>query len=895
MSMGSRMRSFVWALLQHRRLEDDMAAEMRHHLELRAAALRSEGLTRTEAMRRARLEFGDPLRWREQGREARGLGWIQGLGTDVRVALRSFRRSPGFAAASILTLAIGIGGTTAIFSLVNDVLLRPLPYPDPDRLVRIWESHPSDGRTHAPASPGTFVDWRARSSRFDALGLFDTENYVVSTPAGSLQAQYSLVTPDLFDVLGVSPQMGRTIGDPSAREILISHAFWMRAFGGERNVLGRTVRVEARSTETIVGVMPPGFGFPSATDIWTLEDVSRVGLTRRGSRFYGIVGRMKPGVTPEIARADLAAVSRQLAVEYPSTNDGWSVTLEPLADSMIGSARLSLVALLGAVALVLLIGCANIVNLMLARTTERRRELAIRAALGAGRGRLVRQLLIEAFVLSGAGAIAGALTAAAALPVLSRFSRQGLPRPVVPALSLTALAVCASLSVLVTLAVGALPAISAAGAGPQGAIETGPDRATARSTHAVWHPILIAAEIALSFALASGAVLLVQTFVHLRQVDLGFDPTHVITFDLRMPLGRFDEPSGRATLRSWYQMANSGREMVERVAALPGVESAASSNDVPLAGRLLRTDLTPRPGPAAGDGEKRSVLFLRVSPAYFRTIGTRILAGRDFVEADAASEPQLTSPQAQGRDGAAIVNETAARLLWPDERPLEQFLSTSFDRRTTPRRRVVGVVADTRRESPGTPPEPEVYIPYAEDPAFAMTLLVRTTLPPDRIVPSILTTLADLDPALSTAAAVRLEDVVAASIALPRLSAQITGLFALVALLLSAVGVYGVLAYAVVCRRREVGIRLALGATAQHIGTLFLTSVGRAVVAGLVLGGVLTYVGTHSLSSLLFGVGPTDPMSFVVGAAVLAAASLAASYVPLRRALAVDPAVTLRE
>jgi putative ABC transport system permease protein len=342
-------------------------------------------------------------------------------------------------------------------------------------------------------------------------------------------------------------------------------------------------------------------------------------------------------------------------------------------------------------------------------------------------------------------------------------------------------------------------------------------------------------------------------------------------------------------------MANSGRDLVERVAALPGIESAATSNDLPLAGGILRTDLTLHPGPAGADGEQRSVLFHRVSPGYFRTIGTPMLAGRDFVESDASSEAQLTSPRAPRRDGAAIVNETAARLLRPDGHALEQFLSTSFDRSTTPRRRVVGIVADTHRDSPGMTPAPEVYIPFAEDPAFAMTLLVRTPLALDRLVPAIRTTVAEVDPQLSAASAVRLEDIVSNSVARPRLSAQITGAFAAVALLLSAVGVYGVLAYAVACRRREVGIRLALGATARHIGKIFLTSVGRAVAAGLIAGAVLAFVIARALSSLLFGVGPTDPVAFGAGAAILIVAALAASYIPLRRAIAVDPAVTLRE
>jgi putative ABC transport system permease protein len=805
--------------------------------------------------------------------------------SDIRQACRSLRRSPAFAVTSILTLAIGIGGSTAILSVVNAVIWRPLPFRQPEQLVRLWESHPADGRTRIGVAAANAADWKSRSSLIDDVALFD----VFSEPVviGAEQARQAVVTPNFLAILGVQPVFGRMFTAVTTRdefqavgprataittEVIVSDEFRRRAFAPDEDVIGRAVTLEGRAGGVIIGVLPPGMPFPANVDVWTALNPRR---TDRAARDYGAIARVKTGTDVAAARSELQSIAVQLSQEFARTNDGWTIEIVPLHDSIVGSHRLGLLTLLAAVVFVMLIGCANLSNLLLARGMTRESELAVRTALGASRARIARLLLAEAMLVALLGGVAGWCFAAGALPLLLRLADAGIPRLTDARLDLVVLASCAAFAGVSAVLAGLTPAARLSRPDLQTAMRPSSERITGPGAHARLQRMVVAAELAACLILLVGALLFTRTFIKLRTLDLGFDPSHVISIDARMPLYRTMDPS------RWQRLASDTTAVLDRLKTVAGVTSVAAASDPPLSGELLTTELR-----FPGETRVGQALYHRVSPGYFRTLGMTMVAGRDFTNGDASDLALLPDPRAgQPRPGAVIINETTARTFWPAGHALGQSLSTSYDMRVVNRREVVGIVRDAISEGRRDAPPVEVYIPYLEDPSFATTLLVRTEQPPDQIVPVLRREAQSAAPDLSIANIRPLDDVVAKSLASPRFGAALVSAFAVAALLLAAVGVYGVCAFGVSTRVREIAIRMALGATRQKIVAMFLRQAAGAIGLGLVMGAAGAFACGRLVGNLLFGVPATDVASFAIAALLLAAVACAAVYLPVRRVL----------
>jgi predicted permease len=808
------------------------------------------------------------------------------------VAIRSLRRSPLFAGTAVATLALGIGSSSAIFTIVYAVLIKPLPYRNPTELVRIWEANPSEGNERALVAAANFNDWRTRSRAFSELALFNvfTDATVIGVGDASLQAKQAVVTPNLFDVLGVHPSMGRQFGPPPEKrgplvgtEVIVSHSFWQRALGGA-DVIGRSVRIEGAAGSVIVGVMPAGFSFPEGADLWTPVDAGRAVAGRRDSRMYGAVGRLAPNISLASARAQLQSVAGALAREYPASNSGWTVAVLPLHESVVGDYRLALMTLFAAVSFVLLVGCANVSNLLLARGIGRRGEIAVRAALGASRMRLLRLLLAETVVLGVLGAVTGLALAQLLLPFLVQLAGNNVPRLLNAQVSATTIAFSVAAACLGMVVAGLLPAVRQSRTELQGAFSASGERSTQASLDLRLQRLVLAGELAVCLVLLVGAMLFAQTFLRLRAVDLGFDPENVISVETRVPIYR------TLAANRWQLLASQTSEALARVRAVPAVLAAAATSDVPLAGNVMSTEIT-----LPGNSRTRQALYHRVSPEYFRTMKMTLVQGRDFTNEDMSDLARLADPRAAvPRQGAVIVNETTARLFWPGENAVGQLLSTSFDARPVSRRQVVGVVRDSRSESIRGGPPAEVYVPYLEDPSFAMTLLVRSNLPADQAVSIVRRELREVSVDLSTANVRMLSEVVGDSMRSSRFSAFVIGAFAAAALTLSALGVFGVFAFGVASRVREIGIRMALGATRQDIARMFLRQAAGPILAGLVLGTATAFALGRVVDSLLFGVAPTDIASYTTAASALVGVALLASYLPIRRVLQAEPAHALR-
>ena len=811
---------------------------------------------------------------------------------DIRLAWRALCRSPVFTITAALTLALGIGGSTAVFSVVHTVLFRPLPFHDPSRLVRLWETRPAEGHRPSNVSLGNFRDWRERTSTLADLALFSVSDVPVVLGArdDSIQVRQSSVTTNFFTLLGISPLIGQppggsrfNRGEPPGSEIVLSHGLWQRAFGADPSIVGTAIRLEGRAGGVVVGVMPAALSFPSGTEIWELFDPDRTRNLPRGQRLYGAIGRLKPDSDLKRSRADMEAVASALGREYPATNAEWSVSLSLLQDSIVGEHRLALLTLFGAISLVTLVGCANLSNLLLARGIGRRNELAVRTALGASRSRIIRLLLTETMLLSAIGGTAGWLLAEALLPVLVRLGGAGVPRLVDARLSTVALAYCIGATVSAALIAGLLPALRLSRTDVPLNIAPDSPRSTAAGRDLRLQRVVVAGELALCLVLLVGAMLLTQSFVRLKAIDLGFDPAHVISIDARFPLYRTLAPN------RWQRIAADTTAILERIRAVPGVRDASATSDVPLSGNLLMTEVT-----LAGETRPRQALYHRVSPGYFATMSMTLVQGRDFTGEDASDLARLPDPrQTAARQGAVILNETAARAFWPSGEALGRFLSTSFDPRIE-RRLVVGIVRDLRSATLREAPPAEVYVPYLEDPSFAMTLLVRTALPADRLVPMLRHELRQLAPDLSLANVRTVDDIVSDSMQTSRFGTLIVVAFAGTALLLAAVGVFGVCAFGAETRRREIGIRMALGATGGDIRRMFLRQAAGPIALGLLAGVAAALAAARVTSSLLYGVAPTDAVSFAGATAVLVAVALIASYLPIRRVLRGEPAVALR-
>jgi predicted permease len=808
---------------------------------------------------------------------------MSSLWHDFRHAAHALLRIPGFTIVAVLTLATGIGANAAIFSVVNAVLLKPLPFFEADRLVRVYDGSPAIRGT---ASPPNFVDWRSDNPAFEDMAAYAATSVALTGVGDAKRIAGAAVTDGFFSVFGATPLLGRPISAADTisgqeRVVVLSHGLWRRDFDADPGVPGRAVQVEGRDY-TVIGVMPPGFEYPAGAELWVPLSFSEEDLaTQRGAHYLDVVARLAPGVTVEAASSKMAAIARMLELRYPDTNTGSSASVAGLREALVGDVRPALLMLLGAVGFVLLIACANVANLLLARTVGRRRELAVRSALGAGRGDLVRHVLTESVLLAALGGAVGLLLAVTGLKLLLALPVDGMPHLEDTQLDATVLMFTVAVSLLTALFFGVLPAIKAgSNTDLNGALKSGGASVTGDRAGGHTRGALVVAEMALAVLLLSGAGLLLKSFIGLQRVDPGFNAHGVLTFDMPLPNSRYPEPEQSRTFFA---------ELNQRIGGLPGVESVAAVFGLPLSGFSYVISVEVLDGGPAYDrpGQERHTQVRVVTPEYFRVMEIPLRSGRTLGDGDRA-----------GAQPVVVVNESAANLLWPGRDPLGHTfelgtrLGLGGDRAGGT---VVGVVADIKHKGPGEATQPEVFFAHSQFPVDYMSMAVRTSVPPQSLIAPIREQVREMDSGLPIDQMRTLEQSLADSIAQPRFYMLLLTIFAAAALFLAAIGIYGVLAYAVRQRSNEIGIRRALGARA---GDLLRMVVGRAMAlagGGVALGLLASFALTRLLSGLLYGVSTTDPLTFAGVTCLLATVALLASLIPARRAAKVDPMVALRE
>jgi putative ABC transport system permease protein len=806
---------------------------------------------------------------------------MSALVQDLRHGARLLLRSPGFTAIALAALAIGIGANTAVFSVVYTLLVRPLPYRDAERLAVIWEHNLPRDRKNNVVSPGNFLHWREMQRSFDDMaavsGSLGLSFKVTITGAGEPEeVPVQLVTASFFPVLGVNPALGRPFtaeeDKPGSRVVVISDRLWRRKFASDPSLLQKTITIDGTPRE-LVGIMPPGFSYLDKTvDVWVPMGFSAQARTPRG-RWMNVAGRLKPGVTFEQAQQDMARVHAELTTMFPDFNTGWTARVVPLREELTGNVRPALLILLAAVAFVLLIACANVANLLLARATSRQRELAVRAALGAGRLRIVRQLLAESLVLATIGGMAGLLLAAWGLAVLRAVVAQKVPVQRLEAVGLDGwvLAFTAVVSIATGLVFGLIPAVTVSGSALNDALKDGGRSGSGARGNKV-RATFVVAEVALALVLLVGAGLLIRSFVKLLHVSPGFNPERTLTMDISLPGSRYGEDAKRI---DFYQ------RFIERVAALPGVEAAGATSSLPLGGLGAATSYEVVGQPLPPKGEE-PVCDVRVATnGYFKALGIPLIKGRWFVEDDPVDVRSRV-----------IINEAMARRHWPNEDPIGKRIKVSWN--DTREDEIIGIVGDVRQAELNTSARPTNYWPYRRFTYPTMTLTVKTAGEPTSLTNSIVAIVRNQDPLLAVSDIRTMEQVIGDSVAQRRVTMLMLAIFAGAALLLAAVGIYGVIAYSVTQRTQEIGIRMALGARQVDVvrmvvgNAMLLTGIGIAIGAA---GGVAL---TRLMGELLFEVRPSDPPTFIAVVAVLTVVALAASFFPGRRASRVDPLIALR-
>jgi putative ABC transport system permease protein len=793
---------------------------------------------------------------------------------DLRHAVRALRRSPGFTLTAVLTVALGVGVPTAMFTVVDGVVLRPLPYPEPDRLLRVWSAHPERGLLQFGVSAPDALDWAGQSRSLEAVAAFERARPMTWTGAGEpAQLLVSPVTAGTFGLLGVPAKLGRTFvagGDPHA--VVISDALWQRSFGGDPAAVGRALALDGEAY-TVTAVMPPRFAVPgSSAEAWTPLEL-RAG-DDRSRRYLRVLARVRPGVAVAAARAELQTLASRLAAAHPVTNGGWSVTVWTVHDAIVGSdLRRALFILLAVVALVMLIACANVAHLVLVRAAAREREIAIRSALGAGRGRLAAQLLTESLLIAAAGGVIGVLLAGGTIDALRAAAPDALPRLDEVQLDLRAFAFAGLAALAAAALFGFVPALQSSRVEAMArALKEGRGIVGARSARL--RSAIVAVEIALAVIVTTGSVLLVRSLIRLQAVDPGFDAAGVVA----VPITAVDRAyPDRKAVSGFYAT------VLDRVRALPGVERAALVSSAPFLGPNT-ANLVASEGAALTREQAPDVDIRAVAGPYFETLRIPLRRGRDFDAHDTAASVPV-----------AVVNDSMARRLWPGQDPIGRRFRLG-DLAAGPWITVVGLAGDARyRNLDAETSRPMVYLPQAATGDRAMTLVVRTTVSTAAVAGALRPAIWDVDRGVPLPVVRGLEEVVAAALAPQRFNASLFAVFAALALTLSAVGVYGVMAHFVTLRRPEIGVRVALGASPRAVAAFVLRRGGAAAGVGLVAGVAGALALGPLLESLLYGVRPADPSTIAVVAGLFALVTLTASWVPARRAIRLDPVQVLRQ
>lgn len=816
---------------------------------------------------------------------------MNNLFQDLRYGFRLLSKNLGFTAVVVLTLALGIGANTAIFSVINAVLLQPLPFAQPDRLVTVWNVNTKTGGDGVQVSYPDFNDWRAQSQSFEKMAAFRGRDLTVTGMGEAFRLRGATTTSELFPLLGASPRLGRVFTPEEDRagnhSAILSDTLWRTRFKADPNAIGRTISINSQSY-TIVGVMPPKFAFPINADpveLWIGAAVDNEGgsplTNQRGNHAIEVIGRLKPGVTLAQAQSEVSRITDALQKQYPGENPDFGALVVPFFERVVGDVKLALMLLLGAVGCVLLIACGNIANLLLARAATRQKEVAVRAALGANRWRVIRQLLTESILLALLGGVAGLLLAWWGTDLLLKLVPGGLPRVTETALSARVLGFTLLISLVTGVLFGLLPALHSfkldlvttlKDAG-RGSSDGGSGNRTRNA--------LIVTQVAVAFVLLVCAGLLAGSFWRLQQVHPGFDPKNVLTFRVSLPTSKY---ARNEQIESFYQ------RLSERIAALPGVTSASAVSVLPLSGQNSAVGFSIEGIPTDPNNAFPHESYLRISrPGYFNTMGITLLQGRDFDARDTL----------QGNP-VVIINETLARKYFPEQNPIGRRISPSFaiDDRGTLAREIIGIVKDVHHASLREESGNEIYAPHSQAPFNTITMVARTSGDPrglpSGLIASVGREVSALDSELPVFNVRTLEETLSRSVAQPRFNTLLLAIFAGVALLLTAIGLYGVMAYSVTQRTREIGIRLALGAQTSNVLGLVIRQGMLLASAGVAIGLVAAFALTRLLGSFLFGISATDPLTFAGIALLLVMVALVACFIPARRATKVDPMIALR-
>ena len=866
-----------------------MDAELRFHMEAYAEDLVRGGVAREEAIRRARLEFGGIEGAKEECRDARGVSFLEALVQDLRYAVRTLRKSPGFTVVAVLTLALGIGANAAIFSVVNAVLLRPLAYKDSRRLVTVL--HTDDD----PVAVANYIDWRDQSHSFEAMGAAEywTPNLTGVDPPEHLWGLQ--VTQNLLPMLGTEPLLGRTftMGEDqkgSEYEVVLSYGLWQRRFAGDRKILEKSITLNG-NPYTVVGVMPRDFKFApfwaTRTELW-VPDAFGDRVHDRGGNSLRVFARLKPDATLMEARAGIATITARLEQQYPGTNR--DVVVTPLIEQVVGKIEAPLLMLLGAVGFVLLIACANVAHMLLARNAARQKEIAVRIALGAPRTRVIRQLLTENLLLTAMGTAAGLLLAIWGTRALVALSPADIPRVEAVTIDARVVLFLLGVSVLTGVAFGLAPAMQASAVNLSDVLKEGGRGSSEGIRRNRLRSFLVASEFALALMLLIGAGLMIRSFFALQSVDPGFNPHNVLSMVVSVA-GSKESESNRRTI--FY------RQLLEQVRAIPGVESAGGINHLPLAGDMWGLPFTIEGRPKPRPGESPDAVYRIVTPGYFETMRLPVVRGRSISAADNASAP-----------GVVIINERAAHSYWPGEDPVGKHIGFTAGKTDTPTwLTVIGIAKDAKQENWSAPTYPEVYLAAFQNREYLgedgsqgeagshmayITLVVRTSGDPGAIAPVVKNAVWSFDHNLPISEVLTMDGVVADANARPRFEMLLLGVFAGVALVMAAVGIYGVMSYSVSRRTHEIGIRVSLGASQTDVMRLVVRQGMVLALTGSAAGIAGALLLSRLMTKLLYGVQATDPTTFVGVAMLLILVALVASYIPARRAMRVDPMAALR-
>ncbi len=796
---------------------------------------------------------------------------------DIRYGFRMLAKSPGFTAVAVATLALGIGANTAIYSVVNAVLLRPLPYDAPDRLALVWHTNPNkdEGTTDYVSYP-SFLDFRRESTTFEEMaGATPPWSLVLSGDGEPERVSAQFVSWSFYKLLGTRPILGRAFlesedqpGQPLAA--VLSHRLWQRRFGSDPHVLGRTITIDGQPV-TVVGVMPPGFYFLEDVDLWTQLSGNPVIGRGRGVRIARVLARLSPAADLSQAGGEMETIARQLQQEYPATNAGLGASVVSLHEHIVGNSRTALVVLLGVVGFVLLIACANVTNLLLARATSRGREIAVRTALGATRPRLLRQLLTESVLLAVLGGAAGVVLAAWAADLIRGLGPAGLPRADEVGIDPHVLAFTTVLSLLTGLLLGLAPALHMTGAHVYEKLKEG-GRGPSASGRGTLRNMLVISEVALALVLLAGAGLMIRSLARLLDVSPGFDARHLLTLQISLPDTTYAQPARRA---GFYT------ELFSRIEALPGVEASGGVTRIPLReGVTTKLDIQ---GHAVAPGAQPEVEFRRASARYFRAMGIPVVKGRALEDQD-TPESRLV----------AVINETAARRFWPGEDPIGGRVRFFGSDPNLPWWTIVGVVGDVKHFGLDSAPRPEVYMHFGQGPPISPFIAVRTSVDTTGLTATVRDTIRAIDRDVVIYNVATMPDLIRGSMVQRRFNTLAVGLFAAIALTLAALGIYGVLSYSVRQRTHEIGVRMALGAAHGDVVKLVLKQGLALVLIGVLTGLPAALALTRLLTSMLYEVAATDPPTFIVVPLILLVVALLATYLPARRATRVDPMIALR-